>query len=190
MRLAWLRDNADRVVLCTLGVALLVLAVLVQETPFAFLGLVVFVLGVFGRQLKAFSIGPKGLFAQLNPRGQQNAQKTDGPAIRNALANFVAAGDQLANALSVARQMVDADHRLQRDPSYDRTIWQQVGAWADNAENYIRATAALGEADAILFVSHGSGQPTRLKLPERFEGTIAFIRERQNRLRDLIKRFE
>lgn len=191
MRLAWLRENANRVVLCTAGVVLLILAVLIRgQQGLAIaslaLGVGMFALGVVLPRVSDFSISLKGFSARL----QRLEDKIDGLAIRTALANFVAAGDQLANALAIARQMVDADQRQQRDASFDRTVWQRVGDWADNAENYIRATAGLGEADAILFVSQGSRPPTTLKLPQRFDETIAFIRQRQDRLRDLTKRFE
>jgi hypothetical protein len=107
--------------------------------------------------------------------------------IKKGLAQLIEAGDQVAGQLSLARQMVIAQMNKRADIDFDRTVWNAVGLWLKQAEDYVGAE--LGEGEAILFTTQsGHTVPTSLKLPDRFDAELQLVRDRQQRLRDLFQK--
>ena len=71
---------------------------------------------------------------------------------------------------------------------YDQRVWNATVAWLDRVRDYLRATPEIGEAEAILFDTHGDMPAYKLKVPDRFDAELALVRERQSRLRAVIDR--
>lgn len=189
-----LRDDVrvtSRILLALVGIAVFVVAIFVRDLQalagiLSVLGVGAVALGILLPRVRGFDLGVKGLKADLG----RIEHKVDTLPIRTALANLVARGDQVANAVLVAQQMFELQERNQQEPVYDRGVWEEVPRWQYEVEDYLRATPELGEPDATLFMSQVDGLDYKIKLPDRFVGEIALVRERQRRLREMIRRFE
>ena len=191
LRVSWVRQNADRLLLSLAGITVFVVAVGIRDQEglaivVAVLGVALTILGVLLPRVRTFSVGSSGIEARFG----DIERKVDTLPIRTALANLVARGDQVANALLVVQVMVMHQEANRQKPEYDRGVWEEVPRWQDEATDYLRATPELDEPDATLFMSHVDGLDYKLKLPDRFVGEIAIVRERQRRLREMIRRFE
>jgi hypothetical protein len=185
------RENSKRLVLAAAGVAILVLAFLLRDRQglaiaLAFLGGGLFFVGIVLPEASFVRIGARGFEAQLG----RIEQKVDTLPIRTALADFLQQGDHVANALRLARQIVEDDLRQGERPNYDKTVWDRVLLWQRDVESYLRATPELGEPDATLFMSQVEDVGPSDRLLDRLEGELAIVRGRQRRLREMIKRFE
>ena len=191
MATRWVRENSKRLVLAAAGVAILVLAFLLRDRQglaiaLAFLGGGLFFVGIVLPEASFVRIGARGFEAQLG----RIEQKVDALPIRTALAEFLQQGDHVANALRLARQIVEDDLNRGERPNYDKTVWDRVLLWQRDVESYLRGTPELGEPDATLFMSQVEEVGTSDRLPDRLDGELAIVRGRQRRLREMIKRFE
>jgi hypothetical protein len=187
----WVRENSKRLVLVAAGVAILVLAFLLRDQQglaiaLAFLGGGLFFVGIVLPEASLVRIGTTGFEAQLG----RIEQKVDTLPTRTALADYIQQGDHIANALRLAKQMVEYNLQRREPLDYDETVWDQVLIWQRDVENYLRASPQLGDPDAKLFMSQVEDVGTSIRLPERFDGEIAIVRGRQRRLREMVKRFE
>jgi hypothetical protein len=194
----WTRANAGRLVLSTAAVVFFVTAILIREgealaTTLALLAMGALALAVVLPKITAFTLGAKGLDAklgQLEERVERVDQDLDKLKVRTTLARFIADGDLFANSLRLALLTAKDDIEHGREPKYDRGTMGMTALWISEVRKHLRDAPELGEADAILWDSQGRGKPMRPGLPERFDDEIELIRERQDRLRELIKRFE
>jgi hypothetical protein len=103
-------QNVDRILLALAGIAVLVVTIVIRDSQalasvMAVLGVALLILGILLPRVRAFSIGSKGIEAHLG-RIEAKVDMLRLP-IRTALANLIARGDQVANALLVAQQMVE-----------------------------------------------------------------------------------
>jgi competence protein ComGC len=198
LKMAWIRTNSGRIALGAIGVALFVVAIMTRKqqafaSTLAVLGLGSILSAVALPRLTELAVGTKGFRATLGHVQEQVedvVKDVDKLKIRTALAQLIEDGDRAASNLRLAAEMVREDLRNGRPPNYDRGVFDPLALWADNVLDYLRSTPGIGEADAILWGTQGQGDPIPLKIPDRFDGEIRLIRERQDRLRDLIKRFE
>lgn len=186
----WVRLNVARFILAAAGLLLVGMGLLIDRTGLSItlsvLGVGIFVLAVVLPRVHSFSLGAKGIVARLDALDT----KIDALAIRTALAGFVAEGDHVVNSLSLAQSMYVDDVRTGYQPTYTGHVWGEVSTWLADVRSFIHDTPGLGEADAILFESQVPLPGNTLKLPERFDDTIALVRAKQDRVRELIERFE
>jgi hypothetical protein len=189
-----LRGRVDRVILVAVGVALLIAAALFrQEQAFAstlaVLGLASVVLGVLLPRLSRFSLGPEGLEAEMHRIEERVDEIERNIEVRKGIAELIAQGDEVANSLSLTRDIVLEEMRLQRELTFDRdAIYAVTPAWLDRVRDFLSLAPEVDDADVILFDTHGDLPPIKPKLPDRFDAEIALVRERQQRLRDLVVR--
>lgn len=179
--------------LVMVGAVLVVVAVLLRDrqtfaSTLAVVGLGAIVVAILRPRLRSFSVGPKGVDAQLDRIEQKVDEIIRSAEIRKALAELVAEGDQVANTLMVTRDMAIEDLRQNREPTYDERTWNAVGEWLGRVRDFLHATPEIGEAEVILFDTHGELPPYELKVPDRFDAELGLVRERQGRLRALIER--
>jgi hypothetical protein len=187
----WARQNLDRLLLSTGGITVLIVGIAVRDRQgiaivLAFVGCGLFFAGVALRRLQSIRVGTKGFEARLD----KVEHKVDSLPTRIALADLVAEGDQVVNALSMAKQMFEADLEHRREPNFDLSVWDRELVWLRDARNFIAGAPELGEADATLFDTQVPMAPRKFRLPERFDDSIDLARAKQDRLRELIRRLE
>jgi hypothetical protein len=187
----WIRENFDRLVLSLVGIVVFAIGIAIREQQglaiiLVFIGGALFFFGIVLRRAQFLSVGTKGFEARLG----ELERKVDKQGIRTALADFIAQGDRAVNELMNARESVIHDLRNHVEPRVSPAVWNQIAAFQYGVVDYLRATPELGEAEATLFMAQVDGLVIPLTMPERFDGEIALIRARQQRIHDLMRRFE
>jgi hypothetical protein len=97
--MSWIRKNADRLLLGLVGVAVLVIAIAKDQIGLAFLGGGLLFGGVVLHRASRVRIGTEGIEAEF----EKLKQEVDTLAIRTALADLLARGDQVANNLLIVQ---------------------------------------------------------------------------------------
>jgi hypothetical protein len=189
-----LRGRVDRVILVAVGAAFLIAAVLFREeqafaSTLAVLGLASVVLGVLLPRLSSFSLGPEGLEAEMHSIEERVDEIERNIEVRQGIAELIAQGDEVVNSLLLTRDMWFEDVNQRREPTFDReAIYSVTPAWLDRVRDFLSVAPEVDDAEVILFDTHGDLPRIKPKLPDRFDGEIALVRDKQQRLRDLIVR--
>jgi len=150
-------------------------------------GILIFVLAVVLPRVTGFTLGAKGIEARL----EQLEHKVDMLPTRTELARFVVEGDQLVLHIEHERQSLIRSEEDQQLPSADLSCIDDVIEWMTRMAAYIREAPELGEADALLFDTHGPDlSPTPPIANRLFDEFTKVVRNRQGRIRELIRRLE
>ena len=189
-----LRGGVDRVILIAVGATLLIAATLFRDaqgfaSTLAVLGLASVVLGVLLPRLTSFSLGPTGLEAELHRIEERVGEIERNIEVRKGIAELIAQGDEVVNSLLLTRDIWLEDVKQRREPTFDReAIYSVTPAWLDRVRDFLSVAPEVDDAEVILFDTHGDLPRIKPKLPDRFDAEIALVRDRQQRLRDLIVR--